>query len=68
MKKIQCEKVEIDTFLIELEQEISQEELIEYVELLNNRDKITAILIQLPLPSHIDERGILNKIKIAGIS
>jgi methylenetetrahydrofolate dehydrogenase (NADP+)/methenyltetrahydrofolate cyclohydrolase len=45
-----------------LSAEISQEELLKLVEELNNREDVDGILVQLPLPKHLDEKGILEKI------
>lgn len=42
--------------------ETTQEELLQIVEELNNRDDVDGILVQLPLPKHIDENLILQKI------
>ena len=41
---------------------VSQEELLEKIEQLNNDKKVNAILVQLPLPQHIDTKIILEKI------
>ncbi|CAN5348271.1 bifunctional methylenetetrahydrofolate dehydrogenase/methenyltetrahydrofolate cyclohydrolase FolD [soil metagenome] len=42
--------------------ETSQAEIIAVVERLNERDDVDGILVQLPLPKHIDEREILERI------
>jgi len=42
--------------------ETSREKLLSLVENLNNRAEVDGILVQLPLPSHINEREILEKI------
>ncbi len=42
--------------------ELSQEDLIALIEKYNNDDSIHGILVQLPLPKHIDEKVILNTI------
>mgnify|MGYP001195360138 FL=1 len=41
---------------------ITQDDLLDLVELLNNDDSIDGILVQLPLPKHIDEQSIINSI------
>ncbi len=46
-----------------LKKETTQEELIALVEKLNNDDKINGILVQLPLPKHLDEKAVINTIK-----
>lgn len=45
-----------------LSETTTQEELLKIVEELNNRDDVDGILVQLPLPKHIDEKIILEKI------
>jgi methylenetetrahydrofolate dehydrogenase (NADP+) / methenyltetrahydrofolate cyclohydrolase len=47
---------------IHLEADISQTELLQIVEELNNRDDVDGILVQLPLPKQIDEKSILEAI------
>ena len=48
-----------------LTSETTQEELLKLVEELNNRDDVDGILVQLPLPEHINENKILEKINSA---
>jgi methylenetetrahydrofolate dehydrogenase (NADP+)/methenyltetrahydrofolate cyclohydrolase len=45
-----------------LSAEASQEELLEIVEELNSRDDVDGILVQLPLPKHINENAVLERI------
>lgn len=45
-----------------LSETTTQEELLNLVEELNNREDVDGILVQLPLPKHLDEREILEKI------
>ena len=40
---------------LKLPEDITQEELVAAVELLNDDDQIDGILVQLPLPGHLDE-------------
>lgn len=63
MKKKQCEIAGINYLLIELEENSTKKDILDSLQILNDNQKITAILIQLPLPSHINEREILNHIK-----
>ncbi|MGB6129972.1 MAG: bifunctional methylenetetrahydrofolate dehydrogenase/methenyltetrahydrofolate cyclohydrolase FolD [Psychrilyobacter sp.] len=46
-----------------LDAEITEEELLKLIEGLNNKEKIDGILVQLPLPKHIDEDKIIEAIK-----
>lgn len=57
-----CEKIGINYDLKELPYETKEEKVIELIKKLNNDSKITGIIIQLPLPSHIDARKIRSEI------
>ncbi len=46
-----------------LPENTTQEELVTLVEKLNNDDKIHGILVQLPLPKHLDEKAVINTIR-----
>ena len=48
--------------LIELPATVSEEELLDHVNKLNNDDSIHGILVQLPLPDHIDENLVIQAI------
>ena len=54
-----CERIGFDSTLISLEDSISETELLDKVNDLNNDDKIDGYIIQLPLPKHIDSQKIL---------
>jgi len=55
-----CEKVGVFTETISLPEDVSQEKLAATVEELNNNSKFHGIIIQRPLPKHIDESAILK--------
>ena len=57
-----CEYVGINSVSYKLNENISQEELINVINKLNDDTNISGILIQLPLPEHIDEYAIINSI------
>ena len=57
-----CERLGMYSVLIELDENISQVELLKNVEALNLDDKIHGILVQLPLPSQIDEDRVIAAI------
>ena len=61
-KKKACEFCGIKSVSYELEEDITENELIRLINDLNNNDTINGILVQLPLPRHIDENKILNEI------
>ena len=45
-----------------LPENTSEEELLKLIDELNNRQDISGILCQLPLPKHIDEQAVINAI------
>lgn len=62
-KRKACEEVGITSHSYDLPAETTQEELIQLINELNQSDRIDGILIQLPLPKHINERTIIEHIK-----
>ena len=62
MKNKACQDIGIYSEQHSLSVEISEQELLELVDSLNRNDKIHGILVQLPLPDHIDEHKIINSI------
>ena len=50
-----CEKIGIQNSTIHLPAETSEEALLEQIRLLNEDEGVDGILVQLPLPAHIDE-------------
>lgn len=63
LKEKQSRAVGIDTHVYYCEQDITQTEIIKTIEFLNNDPAVDAILVQLPLPSHLDTDTIVNTIK-----
>ena len=61
-KKKACEEIGVYSEEYALPAETSEEELLQLVEKLNNEPKINGILVQLPLPKHIDEETVINAI------
>ena len=57
-----CENVGFYSENIELDENISEKELLQEIDKLNKNDRINGILIQLPLPSHINELKIIDSI------
>jgi methylenetetrahydrofolate dehydrogenase (NADP+)/methenyltetrahydrofolate cyclohydrolase len=62
-KRKACAEVGITSHSYDLPAETSQEALIELIDELNDSDAIDGILIQLPLPIHINEALIIERIK-----
>ena len=61
-KKKKCEYVGIHSKTYELPEHTSQEELLSLIKRLNDDMHVDGILVQLPLPAHIDENTIITAI------
>ncbi|MBR6697304.1 MAG: bifunctional methylenetetrahydrofolate dehydrogenase/methenyltetrahydrofolate cyclohydrolase FolD [Lachnospiraceae bacterium] len=61
-KKKACEFIGINSLAYELPEETTQEELLNIIKDLNNRADVNGILVQLPLPKHIDEDLVIKTI------
>lgn len=61
-KKKACEYIGIDSLSYELAEETTEEELLALIDKLNMDEAVHGILCQLPLPRHINEKTILNRI------
>lgn len=61
-KKKACEFIGINSLSYELPEETSEEELLDLIKELNGRSDVNGILVQLPLPKHIDEDKVIETI------
>lgn len=61
-KKKACEYTGINSVSYELPEDTTEADLLELIDKLNNDDKINGILVQLPLPKHIDEDKVIKAI------
>lgn len=61
-KKKACEYVGIKSLSYELKEETTEEELLGLIDKLNNMPEVNGILVQLPLPEHIDEDKVIERI------
>ncbi len=59
-KKKACEAVGFQSFEYALDEDTTQEELLELVEVLNENPQVNGILVQLPRPKQIDETALIN--------
>ena len=64
-KKKACEYIGIKSVAYELPEETTEEELLELINKLNEDDSVHGILVQLPVPKHINEEHIINAISPA---
>ena len=64
MKIRSCNKIGIRSKLVKFSIDITQDQLLNEIHRLNNDNDVCAILVQLPLPSHINKEIILESIDI----
>jgi methylenetetrahydrofolate dehydrogenase (NADP+)/methenyltetrahydrofolate cyclohydrolase len=64
-KKKACEYIGIKSLAYELPEDTTEAELIQLIEKLNADDSVNGILVQLPVPEHINEEKIINTINPA---
>lgn len=64
-KRKACTEVGFNSYLTELEENCTQEEIEKEIEKLNNEKHVHGILVQLPIPKHLDEEKVLSKINLA---
>jgi methylenetetrahydrofolate dehydrogenase (NADP+)/methenyltetrahydrofolate cyclohydrolase len=62
MKQRACEDLGIESFHHEIDPEAPAEELFETVESLNDDPAVHGILVQMPVPDHVDQRAVLRSI------
>ncbi len=62
-KNLACQRVGIHSQIIHLDTTISQLELLNFIDTLNQDPTIDGILIQLPLPTHLDKQVLVERIR-----
>ena len=62
-KEKNSKEVGITSEVIKYSKEVKESEILEKIEELNNNDNVSGILVQLPLPTHINKEKIINTIK-----
>ncbi|KAL0906862.1 hypothetical protein M5K25_025391 [Dendrobium thyrsiflorum] len=63
-KKKACEEVGIESFDVSLPEDCTEEDIIKHISDFNSNPSVHGILLQLPLPQHINEDKILNAVSI----
>ncbi len=61
-KKRACEYIGYKSLSYELPASTTQEELLKLIDELNNKDDVDGILVQMPLPGHINEKAVIDAI------
>jgi len=64
-KAIACEKAGIKSDVIRLDASVSETELLALIRQLNSDNSVDGILVQLPLPAHLDEHKVIETISPA---
>ena len=64
-KKKACETVGFKSFEYALDENTTQEQLLDLINVLNRDNNVNGILVQLPLPKHIDEKAVIEAISPA---
>jgi methylenetetrahydrofolate dehydrogenase (NADP+)/methenyltetrahydrofolate cyclohydrolase len=62
-KEKNSREVGITSEVIKYSEKVKESEILEKIEELNNKDNVSGILVQLPLPTHISKEKIINAIK-----
>jgi methylenetetrahydrofolate dehydrogenase (NADP+)/methenyltetrahydrofolate cyclohydrolase len=63
-KEKACQQLGFHSEVHRLEESTSEEQLLALIDQLNNDDKINGILVQLPLPKHINEKAVIDAIHV----
>jgi len=61
-KEKACKEVGFDSSVYKLEETVTEKELLDIVEFINNDPDIDGFIVQLPLPKHINEQNIIKAI------
>jgi methylenetetrahydrofolate dehydrogenase (NADP+) / methenyltetrahydrofolate cyclohydrolase len=61
-KEKACKQLGMNSLLIEMHEEVSEQELLQKIRELNEDSEVHGILVQLPLPKHIDEKKVIESI------
>lgn len=61
-KQLACEELGFHPFEYKLGENTTQEQLLDLINVLNKDPKVHGILVQLPLPDHLDEQSVLYSI------
>lgn len=62
-KKRACEYIGYNSLSYELPEDTTMEKLLDLIDELNERSDVDGILVQMPLPAHMDEKKVINAIR-----
>ncbi|XP_057980069.1 bifunctional protein FolD 4, chloroplastic [Malania oleifera] len=63
-KKKACESVGVNSYEVHLPEDSTEQEVLKFISDFNDDPSVHGILVQLPLPSHMNEQNILNAVTI----
>lgn len=63
MKEKRCQEVGFISQKIQLEEDVAEHELMGIIDKLNEDDGIDGILVQMPLPKHLNENAVIERVK-----
>lgn len=61
-KQKDCSQVGIESSLFHYEEQLTEKELLNKIDQINNNDEIDGLIVQLPLPDHISEQKVIERI------
>lgn len=61
-KQKDCSQVGIESSLFQYEEQLTEEELLDKIDEINRDDQIDGLIVQLPLPDHISEQKVIERI------
>ncbi|MFO7923852.1 MAG: tetrahydrofolate dehydrogenase/cyclohydrolase catalytic domain-containing protein [Bacteroidales bacterium] len=59
-----CDQVGFKSTLVRMEEKVQENKLLEKIDEINQNDDIDGLIVQLPLPSHISEEKVIERIKV----
>ena len=64
MKRKVCKEIGIESKLVHISENFTTENIISIINILNNDDTVNGILVQLPLPKHVNEEKVLTSVNL----
>lgn len=61
-KQKDCAQVGIESSLFQYEEQLTEEKLLDKIDEINRNDQIDGLIVQLPLPDHISEQKVIERI------
>jgi methylenetetrahydrofolate dehydrogenase (NADP+)/methenyltetrahydrofolate cyclohydrolase len=62
IKSKRCKEVGMESYKYELNEDVSEEDVLKLIDELNKNDKVHGILVQMPIPNHISRNKVMNAV------